>query len=185
MGRTEMVNKLYKFLESRIPFDEECHVLYLLVEIRKILDRDKNEKYPILRFYCDWSVHTEKDRITKKMREIMNSIYCDVRVQIQSPALARAKSKIIDFMYMEDLQAEMKIFLSEYDLPKTLTSQKNNWLEFVKLLVKILADQPINRPCADVRTFAFLPASEGCVYGRIDFTNKIEAYDHYNFGNAY
>jgi len=38
---------------------EECQVVYLLVEIRKLLDRDgKNaEPYNSLRLYSDWAVH--------------------------------------------------------------------------------------------------------------------------------
>ncbi len=119
------------------------------------------------------------------MEKIMEDIYHDIEVQIHNPALASSKTRIIGFMYMEDLQTEMKNFLCEYGLPQSLAIDKNNWLAFVKLLVKILADQPINNPCNDIETFAFLPASEGCVYGRIDFTKKIGIYNYYNFGNAY
>lgn len=185
MGEIEIIKKLMQFLANHLPFSEECQIVYLLVEIRKIIDQNKNNKYPILRFYCDWSVHAEKDRITKEIKEIMNDIYCDIKTQIQNPALVSNKMKVIGFMYMEDLQAEMGKFLLEHNLPNTLTSGKNNWLVFVKLLVKILTDQPIKKPCIHIKTFAFLPASEGCVFGRIDFTNKIGIYDYYNFGNAY
>ena len=119
------------------------------------------------------------------MRAIMNDIYHDVVAQIQNPALASSKMKIIGFMYMEDLQEEMGKFLQEYDLPTSLTTNHNNWLALVKLLVKVLADQPIKNPCADIKTFAFLPATAGCVRGRIDFIKKIGKYNHYNFGNVY
>jgi hypothetical protein len=67
---------------------------------------------------------------------------------------------------MEDLQAEMLKFLQKYQLPISIT-EKSNWLEFVKLFVKILADQPINTPSADIKQFAFLPAADGCVRGRM------------------
>jgi hypothetical protein len=186
MGRLEIVEKLNKFSNKHMPFTEESQVVYLLVEIRKILDRDNNHKYPLLRFYCDWSVHTEKDRITKEMRGIMAEIYADVANQIiQHPLPVTKKTKVISFMYMEDLQVELQQFLKEYSLPDSLTSNKDNWLAFVKLLVKVLADQPINEPCDGIKTFAFLPAAEGCVLGRIDFTDNINGYDHYDFGNAY
>ena len=184
MGRIEIVDKLNTFLEKHMPFTEECHVFYLLVETRKVLDRENNHKYPILRFYCNWSVHTDKDS-TKEMEAIMKDIYGDIEKQIANPALVGmgGKTKVIGFMYMEDLQAEMGKFLQEYQLPTSLT-EKINWLEFVKLFVKILADQPINTPCANIKQFAFLPAADGCVSGKIDFVKNIE-YDDYRFGNAY
>jgi hypothetical protein len=185
MGRIEIVNKLNLFLEKHAPFTEECHVLYSLVEIRKVLDRENNREYPILRFYCNWSVHTDKDS-TKEMEVVMKDIYRDIEKQIANPALVgmKGKMKVIGFMYMEDLQIEIQKFLQEYELPISIT-EKNNWLEFVKLFVKILADQPINTPSADIKQFAFLPAADGCVRGRIDFVKNIGRYSYYQFGNFY
>ena len=184
MGRVEILEKLDIFLQKHLPFTEECQIVYLLVEIRKVLDQENNRKYPILRFYCNWSVHTEKDP-TDEIRAIMNDIYRDVVAQIQKPALASSKMKIVGFMYMEDLQKEIGKFLQEYNLPISLTSNQSNWLALVKLLVKVLSDQPIKNPCADIKKFAFLPATDGCVRGRIDFVKKVGKYDHYNFGNFY
>lgn len=183
MGRIEIVDKLNLFLDKHAPFTEECQVVYMLVETRKVLDRDNNPKYPTLRFYCNWSVHTDKNP-TKEMEAVMNDIYQDIKKQIANPALVSGKTKIIGFMYMEDLQAEMAKFLQEYQLPISLTKE-NNWLEFLKLFVKILVDQPINSPSVDIKQFAFLPAADGCVRGRIDFNKNIGQYSYYQFGNTY
>ena len=185
MGRIEIVGKLDDFFNKHAPFTEECHVLYTLVEIRKVLDRENNRKYPILRFYCNWSVHTDKDS-TKEMEAVMKDIYEDIEKQIANPALVGmgGKTKVIGFMYMEDLQAEILKFLQEYELPISLT-EKSNWLNFEKLFEKILPAQPINTPSADIKQFAFLPAADGCVRGRIDFVKNIGQYSYYQFGNAY
>jgi len=67
MGKIEIVEKLNDFLGEHAPFMEECHVVYMLVETRKVLDRENNRKYPILRFYCNWTVHTDKDSTKEKM----------------------------------------------------------------------------------------------------------------------
>ena len=183
MAREEIVEKLDSFLNGHMPFTEECHVIYLLVEARKVLDHDNNRKYPVLRFYCNWSVHTDKDS-TQEMEAIMKDIYQDVEKKISNPALVSGETKVIGFMYMEDLQVEMTKFLREYQLPTSLTGE-SNWLEFVKLFVKILADQPIKNPSADIKQFAFLPAADGCVRGRIDFNQNIGQYSYYQFGNVY
>ncbi len=182
MSRIEIIEKLNDFLDKHMPFTEECHVLYLLVEIRKVLDRENNKKYPILRFYCNWSVHTDKDS-TKEMEIIMNDIYQGIKKQITC-GITSEKTKIIGFMYMEDLQTDVIGFLQEYQLP-VLIIEKNNWLEFIKLLVRILADQPINNPCSDIKQFAFLLAADRCVRGRIDFNHNIDKYSYYTFGNVY
>ena len=172
---SDIIEKLDSFLHKHAPFTEECHVLYFLVEIRKVLDHENNRTYPILRFYCNWSVHTDKNS-TKEMEAVMNDIYQDIKKQIINPALVgmNGKTKVIGFMYMEDLQVEMTKFLQKYQLPISLT-EKSNWLEFVKLFIKILADQPINSPSADIKQFAFLPAADGCVRGRIDFNQNIRS----------
>ena len=185
MGQIEIIDKLNLFLNKHNPFIEECHVLYTLVEIRKVLDHKNNRKYPILRFYCNWSVHTDKDS-TKEMKAIMENIYEDVKKQIANPALVgiKGKTKVVGFMYMEDLQSEILKFLQEYELPTSLT-ERSNWLEFIKLLVKILVDQPINTPCAGIKQFTFLPAADGCVCGKIDFVKNIGQYGYYQFGNVY
>jgi len=187
MGRIEIVEKLNSFFDKHALFTEECHVVYTLVEIRKVLDRENNRKYPILRFYCNWSVHTDKDS-TQEMETIMKDIYQGVVEQITNPALVgmNGKPKIIGFMSMEDLQSEMEKFLQEYGLPVSLTG-KGSWLEFIKLFVKILADQPIKNIGAgiNIKQFAFLPAANGCVRGRIDFIQNVGGHPFYEFGNAF
>lgn len=183
MGRLEIVEKLQTFLQ-KMPFTEECHVIYLLVEIRKILDREENKKYPLLRFYCDWSVHTAKDRITPEIKNLMSEIYLDVSEQMLNIYPLNKKVKIVSFSYMEDLQIEVGQFLQEYGLPQELVI-KENWLEFVKLCVRVLSDQPINNPCIDIQRFSFIPAAKNCVGVRIDFTHKVGDFDYYQLRNAY
>src|SRR5947207_2263802 len=45
----------------------EVQVVYLLVGIRKLIERDEvEEKYPALMFHCDWAVHAKLDRAPAK-----------------------------------------------------------------------------------------------------------------------
>jgi len=185
LNKIKIVKKLKKFLRIHPIFTEECQVMYLLVEIRKVLDQNKKSRYPILRFYCDWSVHAEKNRITKEIKKIMVDIYHNVKREIQKPMSRSSKAKTNDFIYMKDLRVEMKKFLHEYKLLGLFTPDGNNWLEFIKLLVKILTEQPIRKPCSYIKMFEFLPATEGCVWFRVDFVKKISGNDYYELGNGY
>ena len=114
MAREEIIEKLDIFLQKHTPMKEECQTVYLLVEIRKILDHEKTSKYPLLRFYADWSVHTEKDKITNEIRNMAEEIFQDVKVQIENPATIQAMSPVMRFAYMENLKNELEIFLTDF-----------------------------------------------------------------------
>lgn len=187
MAREEIIEKLDEFLSSHSPLMEECHIVYLMVEIRKILDHErdhrKNGEFSLLRFYCDWTVHTEKTGITDNMRSIMETVFQDAISQIEVPAMRQAMSPVMQFAYMDKLKEQMASFLTQRGLNMELVN--NGWLSFVQLLVRVLTNQPINNPTDDVVLFSFTPANERCVAGVICFKKPIKGYDHFTFANAY
>ena len=187
MAREEIIEKLADFLNRHNPLIEECHVVYLMVEIRKVLDHEKDHRqdgdFSLLRFYCDWTVHTEKTRITDNMRSIMDAVFKDAKSHIEAPAMRGSMSPVMQFAYMDKLKEQMGSFLKARGLNTAIVS--NSWLPFVQLLVKVLENQPINNPTDDVVLFSFVPAAERCVQGVIIFKQPINGYDHYKFANAY
>ena len=183
MAREEVIDKLNDFLIKHSPITEECHVVYLMVAVRKILEHEKNKDSLLLRFYCDWIVHTEKDRITDDIREMMVEIHKAVKSEIERPYTVQAMSPVMQFAYMDKLKEEMEKFLTDRDIDKTLI--ENGWLEFVKILVKVLENQPINKPTDDIKLFSFTPAADQCVKVVILFEQPIKSCDHYNFATAY
>lgn len=183
MSKPEIIDKLNKLLQNSLPFTEECQVVYLLVEIRKVLDRDGNTKYPILRFYCNWIVHTDK-RTSPEIELIMQKIYAEACNSIAVPNGARMNT-MTDFIYMENLRTQLSDFLGEYGLPKPLTDDDDHWISTVTLLVDILVDQPIKAPCAGVTEFLFEPAAPRCVWATIVFDNLVGGYSHLTLKNAY
>jgi len=186
MSQPEIVEKLEKLLKIALPFTQESEVVYLWVETRKILDRANDKSFPLLRFYADWSVHTSKDRITPGIRSIMEEVYSDIHLEITNPGLLIGRqSKIVGFMYMEDLQKEMYSFFQKYRVSSDWVNNNDDWIAFISLLVRVLANQPINKPCTAIRQFLFYPTKEGCVAGTVMFRNKIEKYERFSFGNSY
>lgn len=188
MARDDILEKLKLFLNKHCPFSEECHVVYLMVSIRKILDHERingsNNKYQLIRFYCDWVVHIEKDHITDEMCKLINEIYIDIKSQIENPFSVKKGSATSRFAYMNNLQNEMESFLRDRNLD-TKFIEDDNWIQFIQLLVKILENQPINNPTKELRTFSFIPAADRCVQYRAIFKNPIGKYAYYDFGNAY
>ncbi|MDD4989753.1 MAG: hypothetical protein PHW31_00355 [Candidatus Pacebacteria bacterium] len=188
MAREEIIEKLNKFLLEHSPLTEECQVVYLMVEIRKILDHKRSSiqknTFPLIRFYCDWIVHTEKTKITNEMRMIMNRVFHDAKSQVENSVTAQVMPSVIQFAYMEDLHKEMEQFLGEYNISVALVN-KDSWLQYVQLLVKVLENQPIKDPTSDVTSFYFAPTAKNCVRGIIIFSQPINGCNFYQFVNIY
>ena len=183
----EIQIKLGRFLSERLPFTEECQIVYLLVEIRKILDQENNGKYPLLRFYADWSVHTAKDKINREIKTIMEKILADIKASQTGAGTLNPRSRplsALSFMSTVEMKKEMKSFLQEYGLPCDLVSLEN-WNSVQLILPNILADQPINSPCAGMRVFAFKPVENGRVVAEIEYEKTPAVYDTIEIGGAF
>src|SRR3989344_1572221 len=100
--RAQIVEKLDKFLTEH-QMKEECEVVYLLVELRKLLDREReqnhSDSYPLVRFHADWAVHTRKDRITPAMEKIM--------IKIDRSIDILPKNGNIDFLLLPEFRNEL------------------------------------------------------------------------------
>ena len=57
----ELIRKIQHVLDRRIT--NETQVVYLLVVVRKLMDRD-HHRDPILRTFCNWVVHTSLENRT-------------------------------------------------------------------------------------------------------------------------
>ena len=167
------------FLNVHHPLTEECHAIYLLVEIRKLFDRENIGTASLLRFYADWSVHTEKDKITPQIRATMAGILHDIRAGVATNNLD-AGTILRPFVFMDNLRGEFRNFLMQYRLPLNLVA--GGWLAFRNLLAAVLADQPINKPCAGIHRFSFTYAPNGHLIGEVVYERKPGQSDTLAFG---
>lgn len=183
MSRPQIEEKLNIFLSEHNPFKGECDIVYFLVEVRKILDHENNNKYEILRFYSDWSVHTAKDKITKEIKKVMEDIYKEIMLYIKNKPYIIKNTKILGFADFKELRGEIDLFLREHNLPDDLIVE--GWVVFKGFLSKVLTDQPINKPCNGIKKYSLIPSNDGCVLGEIIYENKPGEYDIFKFGGAY
>ena len=76
--KLEIVDKLYHFLNSHLPIQEEYEAVYLMVELRKLLDHQDAgipvKSFQIIRFHADWTVHTQKDQNTSHIQAVMDRL---------------------------------------------------------------------------------------------------------------
>src|SRR5438552_3646358 len=67
--KDELVKKIQHVLDR--PITNEMQLVYLLVELRKLMDRD-GYKDPVLRMFCNWVVHTSLENRAQGSTLILN-----------------------------------------------------------------------------------------------------------------
>lgn len=158
-----IINKLKKFLTEHDPIVEECHVVYLLVEMRKMLDRTEGSigRFQILRFYCDWALHTEKSRRIDVIASIVQGIEDTIMRghKFSSGLFLPSGDAHVKFIYKEELQKNMNDFFLEYGFPVSIFD-KEKWEKFVFTLIQVLIDQPIILDGEQIVSMCFRPANQ-------------------------
>ncbi|MFH1145727.1 MAG: hypothetical protein V1707_02070 [bacterium] len=172
-----VISKLGKFLETHC-FIEECEVVYLFVEMRKILDRKKSDyegnDFLLVRFYADWIVHTKKSKyISEDIKKIMEDIDKDIKNRLENKSIYAISKKVpapIAFIYGSILKEQIIKFFKSYGLPTVFLEdggdddnvyhyQDTRWLNLIQNLLSILQDQPIVRPIDSIQNICFKKGS--------------------------
>jgi hypothetical protein len=145
MARPSIIEKLR--LELQRPVETEMQVVYILVEIRKLLEHDKEDKegdlYPLLNFYGNWVVHTK----------LSKSSVADRIVRLADEIMYRTASGAIDATTFEDeavhfitfglLRDQLRMFLESSDLPTEICTDPARWDAFCKRLAGVVEDVPL------------------------------------------
>lgn len=164
----EIITKLNDFFDTHDLFKEECEVVYLMVEIRKLLDREhgRDGQFKKIRFYCDWTVHISKDRNLTDIKEIMEEL------DTNSLSNGNYNPRIFNFFLLSELRKEMSDLFRIHGLHTKLCQDDEHWTRFVKLFIQVLADQPIIKPTKGISSVAFVAGSIGTRSATIEFTDK-------------
>jgi hypothetical protein len=164
----EIISKLNEFLDTHLPFKEECEAVYLMVEVRKLLDREhKRNHFAQVRFYCDWTVHTSKDRNLSAIRNIMEQLE-----KSMSNGNPHPTQDAVNFFSLLDLREEMVDLFRRHGLRANLSKDDNHWKHFVDVLIPVLADQPITNPINGISSLSFVSGKIGTKIVTIEFTDQ-------------
>ncbi len=115
-------------------FTQECEVLQLMVEVRKVNDlRDRADKYPVLTFFCDWLVHPvlsfkSAQGILKGLDEFIDATKRGTSVADKNIAFI---GPLVSFAL---LQKELAVFLSERELDTSVVNG-DEWFRFLSLYI--------------------------------------------------
>lgn len=141
--KDELIKKLRKVLEQ--PIKEEYQVVYIMAKIRKLLEHLKGDlkvqKYPLLNFYCNWTLHPRIDN-TSPIKKILEKTEKDF-------------DKQIEFISLEHFRNDLIVFLKRFNLPAEIVKNNEKWESFKWLLLDILVDSPLINPTNSIEQFLF------------------------------
>jgi len=130
-----IIEKTKKFLQEHKSFKEESEIIYLLVQIRKILELERSKPYKTLYFYCNWVLHSKLNRpsTTKFLADIF-----DQSIDLNGTAHQNARNiKNVgkEFFTVKTFKNELGSFLRSIGLPQRFSNER--------LLLEIIKDCPI------------------------------------------
>ena len=140
--KVEIIRKLD--LELKKEIKGEARVVYILSLIRKILEiKNQKDKFKLLNFYCNWSLHVSLS-VKRTKQVITDMLDQDIDCSKRASDIARKlNSNHADFFKLNDIKKELVKFIADNDLSPALTNKRQQWVEFVSMLLQIIQDCPV------------------------------------------
>lgn len=141
-----MKDQILRKIEAELlqPIQSERQVVYILVEIRKLLDGENAKaNCPHLRMLCDWAVHIELDRnIVEEHLLLLESVADHLRVNQMTKEDLERTSKVFDLV---GARLEFLNFLRRTGLSRSLPDVFGAlwWATFLRHYVRIVVDCPL------------------------------------------
>lgn len=163
--RDELAFKLETALSR--PITEECHVVYILAEARKLLERvsDRENRYPVLKFYCNWVLHPEIEN-TKAINELLTKIEEAVLQPDYRPSV------MLEFVDFEHFRKEAGEFFEENGISNSF-QQYSYWKKFRTYLIRVLKDCPLKPYDREIDEIYFTESTENEINYIIKFKNHL------------
>lgn len=148
----DLIYKLTRALKK--PVQTECEVVYLMVEIRKLMDRREAERrkavpeedhrklrpeFPVLKLFCDWAVHIniEWNREAEPLMREFDGAVESVKAGNGIPL------SFLEFLSLSHLREQFARFLKLNELPTRLVEEGHAWDRFLDLYSAVVSDCPI------------------------------------------
>lgn len=192
MATVDIQFKLQQHLNGLGLFRSEMEVIYLLAELRKLMEQEPELKvqYRSIKFYCDWALHTKKSFDFRGLEQVFAQIYSDCEDYYSKyPQVVEAKS-IARLMYFEEFRKDLGPLFIKYELDQSMLEEHGKWVSFVKQLLGVLTDQPIERPSKEIASIQVVGSNSDSAAIMVIFTEPIidkmgVGQPQYLLGNAY
>jgi len=174
--KEEIEEKIKRLLEEEIPFSKEYQVVYLFVQLRKLIDKtSKNKDHQYIRFVANWIVHTKLERegtlalLYDDFEKIAEDLESQNGKTILQLLVEGETNSFATFVSFNKLRQELINFFSSRGIPNDLLEEDTNWCALRNLLFRILADQPLDfnkKPIKGIASIHFDKVSAdifGCI----------------------
>jgi len=149
MARNSIIEKLDR--ELREPIVSERQVVYILVEIRKLLSLSGSDAdFRSLRFHCDWAVHIKLDRAGARLvLQEFDEHQCrieDSKVAGKAeevPEDVESLDKLMKIVELRAFREELLMFLQQNGLPADQVEDGGMWVEFLRHYLNVIEDSPL------------------------------------------
>lgn len=137
-----IVEKLRAFLAQ--PVDSECKVVYLLCEVRKLLERSDNRP-PALWLYCCWALHVElKKKPTLELLNKIDTLLENHRKRDLDQEELRMQHELFrELLFFDSFREQLRELLRFYDVPQTICDDEN-WRTFLRHYVRVIEEVPLS-----------------------------------------
>ena len=126
---SEIVQKLQAFLASGA-VNDECRVVYLLAQIRKLLERSDSPQTQnhTLKFYCNWALHVKLDR-NPAASDFLSEV--DPILTISASLNQVEHERLNHLLTLQSFRDELKNFLSENGIDTVICDLDDHWNLFL------------------------------------------------------
>lgn len=137
-----IVEKLRQHLSSSI--DTECKVVYLLCEVRKLLDKEPPDPAPFaLRLYCHWALHVDlsyKSTTMHFLEKVDSYVFNKLNLGETKETLLAEHALFQEFVYLETFRKELSQFLAMQALPTSICDEDARWFSFLTAYAGVIED---------------------------------------------
>ncbi len=131
----QIIHKLGRVLERQVT--SEPLVVYLLVEIRKLMDR-KGLQYDTLRLCCNWVVHVELSRdVAQRVVKLVDALYPRL---VNGQLTEGDKKALRAFFLMSRFRDELETLLVREGLRRFADDE---WNGFLACFLNVIEDCPL------------------------------------------
>lgn len=141
----DIISKLANLLTTGI--QTEAEVVYLLVQVRKVLEHDQSTEYGSLKFHCDWALHTAMDRASA---QVLLKVFDAANLELKTDPTKKLddlpkpiRDQISSIIKLSSFKEELARFFNTYGLPSMIDHTPDGWSKFFKLYAFVIKDVPL------------------------------------------
>lgn len=137
----EILEKIKNIASSSV---EEARIQHLFTLSRKLIERvsdNERKEYGLLRFYCDWTMHSEIDR-SKEGALILFMVHNTIHSYLKKKDNTGLINDLIAILSLEALRIQLNGLIAKFGGNSEVFS-KDKWSEILPALLEIISRIPL------------------------------------------